>query len=86
MSVIREELRRLAIRGERAQRWKKQAARSFWERGGVCCPACGVDNYSGVMSKQGRRLTRATYLIEKIKKDGGHFDDTERKRILATFY
>jgi hypothetical protein len=86
MSVLREEIRRLAIRGERARRWKSQAARNFHERGGVCCPACGVENYSGVMSKQERRLKQATYLIEKIKRDGGQFDDAEKRRVLATFY
>lgn len=84
MSRPRDELKHLARRGERAQRWKSQAARSFWERGGICCPSCGVENYSGVMSKQSRRYERANYLIDKIRKDGGQFDDREEQRILAT--
>ncbi len=38
---------------------------------------------SAVDLKQECRYQRAKYLIEKIKKDGGQFNDREKQRILA---
>ncbi len=66
---LKKELEYLLANISRTEDYMAELADEFWERGGVCCPDCGVRGYSELGLKQERRYKRVREIREKLVKD-----------------
>lgn len=68
-SPLKTELRALQENYKRTEEKMRRLSSDFWERGGVCCPFCGVLGYSELAEKQERREDRMKQIKDKLKRD-----------------
>lgn len=66
ISPLKIELANLQKAHTRTEKQLSSLNANFWANNGVCCPACGVQGYSELMSKQERREKRIASIKAKL--------------------